>query len=107
MTTGLAMVAYWVAGLMILTPLPGMLKAMVLVPTVAFALVMAQRKDPTPESLVLVTVNVAADATWDIATARIAAETSLATNGRRALKFIACQTVTQPACQSMRLGHVT
>ena len=58
MTTGSVMVGRAEVGLMVFTPLP-MPKAIVSSPGVMFALRMAWRSDPRPESLVLVTVNVA------------------------------------------------
>src|SRR5262249_39505584 len=47
------------AGLIVWTPSPGMLKAIVSAPGAALARAMTSRREPSPESSVLVTTNVA------------------------------------------------
>src|SRR6188474_2227214 len=51
------------SGVIVWTPAPGRLKAMVSVPAAKFASSIACRSDPAPESAVFVTVKVAGDAT--------------------------------------------
>src|SRR3989442_1046307 len=65
MVTGSVMYGSDESGVMVCTPVPEMLNAMRSVPAVPLALVMAQRSEPSPLSLVLVTVNVAAVAAND------------------------------------------
>jgi hypothetical protein len=61
MTTGVVIVGRTVSGLMVLTPVPGMLNWIVLGPGVAaFEATMAARSEPVPVSAVLVTVKVLA-----------------------------------------------
>ena len=60
MVTGWVMVGSTVSGLIVWTPVPGMLNWMMFGPVVPFELRMAWRSEPVPMSLVLVTVNVLA-----------------------------------------------
>src|SRR4029079_16310377 len=59
MMTGSVIVGSAVAGLMVCTPLPGMLKQSVSNPALAFASRIACRSEPAPLSFVLVTAQVA------------------------------------------------
>ena len=60
MTIGLVIVGNAEVGLIVCTPDPGMLKAIVSVPAFAFVSSIACRSEPWPESSMFVTVKVAA-----------------------------------------------
>ena len=60
MITGLVMAGKSLAKVIVCTPAPGMLKLIVSVPAFPFALRIAWRSDPAPESFVFITVKVMA-----------------------------------------------
>ena len=62
MMTGSAKVGNGVAGVIVCTPDPGMLKLMRLIPEVALDVCIAHRSEPSPVSLTVVIVNVAVKA---------------------------------------------